>query len=125
MGSILAGGPIVDEFFSTVPGWFFDMCTIQLEPKTHYPSELTVGPLSRATQQGNMAPYHCAVYWLQTARSVFLLNRKCNCLAVIMVMTCVMRYTWNKTSDLSGPTVHSLYYDMVVLVHATTVWPTL
>ena len=38
VGSIPAGGPIVDEFFSTVPGWFFDMCTIQLEPKTHYPS---------------------------------------------------------------------------------------
>ena len=37
VGSIPAGGPIVDEFFSTVPGWFFDMCTIQLEPKTHLP----------------------------------------------------------------------------------------
>ena len=35
--SIPAGGPIVDEFFSTDPGWFFDMCTIQLEPKTHLP----------------------------------------------------------------------------------------
>ena len=32
-----AGGPIVDEFFSTVPGWFFDMCMIQLELKTHLP----------------------------------------------------------------------------------------
>ena len=42
VGSIPAGGPIVDEFFSTVPGWFFDMCTIQLEPKTHYPSEFTL-----------------------------------------------------------------------------------
>ena len=42
VGSITAGGPIVDEFFSTVPGWFFDMCTIQLEPKTHYPSEFTL-----------------------------------------------------------------------------------
>ena len=39
VGSIPAGGPIVDEFFSTVPGWFFDMCNILLEPKTHYPSE--------------------------------------------------------------------------------------
>ena len=37
MGSIPAGGPIVDEFSSTVPGWFFDMCMIQLEPKTHLP----------------------------------------------------------------------------------------
>ena len=37
VGSIPAGGPIVDEFFSTVSGWFFDMCTIQLEPKTHLP----------------------------------------------------------------------------------------
>ena len=34
LGSIPAGGPIVDEFFSTVPGWFFDMCMIQLELKT-------------------------------------------------------------------------------------------
>ena len=37
VGSIPAGGPIVDEFFSTVPGWFFDICTIQLQPKTHLP----------------------------------------------------------------------------------------
>ena len=42
VGSIPAGGPIVDEFFSTVPGWFFDMCTILLEPKTIYPSEFTL-----------------------------------------------------------------------------------
>ena len=41
VGSIPAGGPIVDEFFSTVPGWFFDMCTILLEPKTIYPLENT------------------------------------------------------------------------------------
>ena len=27
-GSIPAGGPIVNGFFSTVPGWFFDMCVI-------------------------------------------------------------------------------------------------
>ena len=26
VGLIPAGGPIVDEFFSTVRGWFFDMC---------------------------------------------------------------------------------------------------
>ena len=37
-----AGGPIVDEFFSTVPGWFFDMCTIQLEPKTHLPFRISL-----------------------------------------------------------------------------------
>ena len=37
LGSIPAGGPVVDEFFSTVPGWFFDMCMIQLELKTHLP----------------------------------------------------------------------------------------
>ncbi len=28
VGSIRAGGPIVDEFFSTVPGKNFDMCII-------------------------------------------------------------------------------------------------
>ena len=28
VGSIPAGGPIVDEFFSTVPGSNFDMCVI-------------------------------------------------------------------------------------------------
>ena len=28
VGSIPAGGPIVDEFFSTVPGKNFDMCII-------------------------------------------------------------------------------------------------
>ncbi len=26
VGSIPAGGPIVDEFFSTLPGWNFDLC---------------------------------------------------------------------------------------------------
>ena len=36
VGSIPAGGPII-EFFSTVPGWFFDMCMISLELKTHLP----------------------------------------------------------------------------------------
>ena len=28
IGSIPAGGPIVDEFFSTVPGMNLDMCII-------------------------------------------------------------------------------------------------
>ena len=37
VGLIPAGGPVVDEFFSTVPSWFFDMCMIQLELKTHLP----------------------------------------------------------------------------------------
>ena len=31
VGSIPARRPIVDEFFSTVPGWFFDMCMKPLE----------------------------------------------------------------------------------------------
>ena len=35
-------------------------------------------------------------YWLRTARSVFLLARKCTRLAVIMAMTCVMRHAWNE-----------------------------
>ena len=39
VGSIPARGPIVDEFFSTVPGCFFDMCMIQFELKNIYPSE--------------------------------------------------------------------------------------
>ena len=39
VGSIPAGGPIVDEFFSTVPG-FFDMCMIPLELKTHLPFKI-------------------------------------------------------------------------------------
>ena len=33
VNSIPARGPIVDEVFSTVPGWFFNMCTIPLEFK--------------------------------------------------------------------------------------------
>ena len=37
MGSVPAGGPIVDEFFSTVRCWFFDMCMIALEHKAHLP----------------------------------------------------------------------------------------
>ena len=37
VGSIPARGPVVDEFFSTVSGWFFDMCMIPLELKTHLP----------------------------------------------------------------------------------------
>ena len=37
VGSIPAGGPIVDEFFSTVPGRFFNMCMILLELKTLKP----------------------------------------------------------------------------------------
>ena len=28
VGSIPAGGPVVDEFFSTFLGWIFDMCMI-------------------------------------------------------------------------------------------------
>ena len=47
VGSIPAGEPIVDEFFSTVPGWFFAMCIIQLEPKTHYPSEFRFKTVSK------------------------------------------------------------------------------
>ena len=46
MGSIPAGGPIVDESFSTVPGWFFDMCTIQLEPKTQNRPKLLASNIS-------------------------------------------------------------------------------
>ena len=38
----------------------------------------SIGINSRATRQCNTAPYHYAVYWLRTARSVFLLARKCN-----------------------------------------------
>ena len=37
-------------------------------------------------QQCNTAPYHYAVYWLPPASSAFLLARKCNWLAGIMVM---------------------------------------
>ncbi len=38
VGSIPAGGPIVDEFFSTVPGSNFDMCIIfPLDTTTHLP----------------------------------------------------------------------------------------
>ena len=37
MGSIPARGPIVGEFFSTVPGLIFDMCMIPLELKRHLP----------------------------------------------------------------------------------------
>ena len=38
---------IVDEFFLTVPGWFFDMCMISLELKSHllfkiYPTKFTL-----------------------------------------------------------------------------------
>ena len=36
VGSIPAGGPIVDEFFSTVPGKNFDLCIISTRTfKTH------------------------------------------------------------------------------------------
>ena len=45
VGLIPAGGPIVDEFFSTVPGWFFDMCRIQLELKTHLPFGILLVPI--------------------------------------------------------------------------------
>ena len=34
---LTARGPVVDECFSTVPGWFCDMCMIQLELKTRLP----------------------------------------------------------------------------------------
>ena len=40
VGLIPAGGPVVDEFFSTVPSSFFNMCMIQLELKTHLPFSL-------------------------------------------------------------------------------------
>ena len=35
VSSIPARGPIVDELFSTFPGWVFNMCMIQLDLKTH------------------------------------------------------------------------------------------
>ena len=35
VGSIPAGGPIVDNFFSTVPGKNFDLCIISTRTKTH------------------------------------------------------------------------------------------
>ena len=39
VGSIPAGGLIVDEFFSTVPGKNFDLCIISTRSKHIYPSE--------------------------------------------------------------------------------------
>ena len=35
VGSIPAGGPIVDEFFSTLPGKNFELCIFPLDTKTH------------------------------------------------------------------------------------------
>ena len=37
VGSIPAGGPWVDEFFSTVPGWFLTCVWFPLELKAHLP----------------------------------------------------------------------------------------
>ena len=39
-GSIPGEGPIVDEFFPTVPGLNFDMCMISTRIKTHLPSNI-------------------------------------------------------------------------------------
>ena len=46
---------------------------------------------SRATQQCKMFPYVYAVYWLRPASSEFLLAGKCNLLAEVVPITCVMR----------------------------------
>ena len=42
VGSIPAGGPIVDDVFSTVPGLNFDMCMISTRNKTIYPSDIKI-----------------------------------------------------------------------------------
>ena len=49
---------------------------------------------------------------LMLARSVFSLARKCNRLAGMMVMICVMRHARTNELRMSGPTVHSLYCDL-------------
>ena len=64
---------------------------------------------SRATQQFNVSPYIYAVYWLPPGSSAFLLARKSNWLARIMVIRCVMPHAWTQKLLLSGPTVYSLY----------------
>ena len=72
--------------------------------------EYTVGSLSSAMWCSMFIQIY-AVYWLQPASSAFLLARKCNWLAAIMVMRCVMRHARTPKFQLSGPTVHSLYCD--------------
>ena len=74
---------------------------------------------SRATQQFNVSPYIYAIYWLPPGSSAFLLARKCNWLAGIMVMRCVMRHAWTQKLLLSGPTVYSLYCVLSYSVSAT------
>ncbi len=41
-----------------------------------------------------MVPYLYAVYWLRQANSAFSFARKCNWLAEIVVIRCVMRHAW-------------------------------
>ena len=87
-----------------------------LDPTTMY------GMDSRATHQYNTPPCHYAVYWLPPASSAFILARKCNWLAGIMVMRCVMR--WTLELQLSRSTVYSLYSDSTLqhLVEIQFLW---
>ena len=54
----------------------------------------------------SLSPYY-AVSFL-TARSVFLLARKCSWLAVITLMAWVMQYTWNETFWVAVLFIHYL-----------------
>ena len=71
---------------------------------------------SRATQQCNMSPYVCAVYWPSSASLGFLLDRKCNWLAEINNMrnaTCVDTQT-----SIEWPYCPFLYCDSKQMSHS-------
>ena len=69
---------------------------------------------SRTTQQCNKVPYHHAVYLLPPAPSPFLMARKCNSLAGIIVMRCAMKYAWahkfSRVAQLSIPYTVAWFY---------------
>ncbi len=69
----------------------------------------SIANTSNSTQQCNVVPYYYAVYWLPSASSAFLFARKCNWLAGIMVIRCVIRRAWTHKFQSSGPTVYFLY----------------
>ena len=66
---------------------------------------------------GHVLLYVYIVYWLRTASSAFLLAKKCNLLAEIMLITRVIQHAWTQKLQLSSPIVHSLYYDDNITNH--------
>ena len=72
----------------------------------------------KAIQQFNVSPYIYAVYWLRPGSSAFLLARKCNWLAGIIVMSGLKNFYWVALSKVFPYTVLLRQDCLVLLINA-------